>query len=50
MNTTDFGAAPATSNTSFWLVKASPRIIGGREVAEHELVALLGDRRRRRVI
>ena len=28
MNTTDFGALPVTSKISFWLVKASARIIG----------------------
>ena len=28
MNTTDFGATPVASKTSFWLAKASPRIIG----------------------
>ena len=44
MNTTVFGDAPAVGEDSFWLAKASPRIIGaGGEVAEHELVALLGD-------
>ena len=47
MNTTDFGAAPEASKTSFWLTKASRQDHRrGREVAEHELVALLGDRRR----
>ena len=28
MNTTVFGAVPPSSNTSFWLPNASPRIIG----------------------
>ena len=27
MNTTVFGAAPVAAKTSFWLAKASPRII-----------------------
>ena len=47
MNTAVFGAAPVASKISFWSTKASPRIIRrGREIAEDELVALLGDRRR----
>ncbi|MNC90974.1 hypothetical protein D3C83_71430 [compost metagenome] len=28
MNTADFGATPVAANTSSWLAKASPRIIG----------------------
>ena len=28
MNATDLGAEPAASKSSFWLLKASPRIIG----------------------
>ena len=47
-NTTDFGSLPPAAKTSFWLAKASREDHRrGREVAEHELVALLGDRRRR---
>ena len=46
MNTTVFGVMPDAANICFWFAKASPRIMRrGREIAEHELVALLGDRR-----
>src|SRR5262245_9572726 len=46
IKTAVFGAAPATSNNSFWLAKASPKNHARRrEVAKHKLVALLGDLR-----
>ena len=48
MNTTDFGAVPARLE-HFLLVGESVAEDHrrGREIAEHELVALLGDRRAR---
>src|SRR5262252_1316885 len=46
MNTTDFGATPVLSNSSFWLVKASLRIIGADQELRAVADQLLGPRPR----